>query len=82
MYVKWFKNSCTVKPHSNMFRWQPPLSSGKSNSMNQNTTSVSCLSYHAQDRQLKIAVFLFVELNFPDGGGSHHRNMLECGLTV
>lgn len=32
------------------------------------------LSYHAEDRQLTIAVFWFMELDFPDGGGIH-RNM-------
>jgi hypothetical protein len=65
-----------------MFQWWPQPSSGKSNSMKQNTTSVNCLSYHAQDNQLTIAVFWFMELDFPDDGGGIHHNMLECSLTV
>jgi len=50
--------------------------------MKQNTASVNCLSYHAQDNQFTIAVFWFMELDFPDDGGGIHRNMLECSLTV
>ena len=39
MHTWWFKNSYTIKLHSNMFRWWPQPSSGKSNLTKQNTES-------------------------------------------
>jgi hypothetical protein len=35
-----------------------------------------------QDRQFAIAVFWFMEVDFPDDGGGRRQNMLECSLTL
>ena len=37
---------------------------------------------HDKTRQLKIAVVWFMQVDFPDDGGSHHRNTFECRLIV
>jgi hypothetical protein len=70
-YIKIWKSSYKIKLFSNMFRWWQPPSSGK----------VYFISYDTVDSFCN-AAFQLIKWTFPDGGGGHHRNMLQYSLIL